>query len=149
MRLKFLLPLAVSLMPAMAAANTCEVAVSAADGMAFDTRAISVPASCETFTVNFTHKGRLPKGGMGHNWVLTRSADLQDVAKAGGEAGIANDFLPQDDSRVIAATPLLGGGENASVSFRTDALSKDESYSFFCSFPGHWAMMRGSLTLTD
>lgn len=149
MRLRYLIPLAVVMLPSLATADNCEIAVSAADGMAYDTRSINVPASCETFTVNFEHKGRLPKGGMGHNWVLTKSADVNDVAKAGSEAGIANDFLPEDDSRVIAATPLLGGGEKASVSFKTAELSTEDSYTFFCSFPGHWAMMRGSLQLVN
>lgn len=149
MRLRYLIPLAVALLPSIAAADSCEVAVSAADGMAFDTRSINVPASCETFTVNFEHKGRLPKGGMGHNWVLTKSADVNEVAKAASAAGIAKDFLPEDDNRIIAATPLLGGGEKASVSFKTADLSSDDAYTFFCSFPGHWSMMRGSLKLVN
>ena len=149
MRLRYLIPLAVVFFPSIAAADNCEFAVSAADGMAFDTRSIDVPVSCETFTVNFEHKGRLPKGGMGHNWVLTKSADMNDVAKAASAAGIANDFLPEGDNRIIAATPLLGGGEKASVSFKTAVLSADDAYTFFCSFPGHCSMMRGSLQLVN
>ncbi|EMR14006.1 azurin blue-copper protein [Methylophaga lonarensis MPL] len=149
MRIRFLLPLAVVFFPAMAVADSCEFTIGSADSMSFDTRSIVVPASCESFTVTLQHNGRLPKTGMGHNWVLTRNADTTDVARAGASAGIANDFLPQDDSRIIAATPIIGGGESASVTFETALLSKDESYTYFCSFPGHSAMMRGSLTLAD
>ena len=149
MRLRYLIPLAVVFLPTIASADNCEVAVSAADGMAFDTRSITVSKSCETFTVNFEHKGSFPKTAMGHNWVLTKNDDVNDVAKVGAAAGIDQNYLPADDSRIIAATPILGGGEKASVSFKTADLSDDVSYTFFCSFPGHWAMMRGSLQLVD
>jgi len=149
MRLYLLLPLAIAFLPTVAAADDCEVSVSAGDGMAFNTRSIDVPLSCEQFTVNFEHTGRLPKGGMGHNWVLTQSSDVNAVVQAGTAAGIANDFLPEDDSKIIAATPLLGGGESASVTFETSGLSADNSYTYFCSFPGHSAMMRGTVNLVE
>ncbi|MDO8825156.1 azurin [Methylophaga sp.] len=149
MRFYLLLPLAVTLLPMVATANECEVSISAGDGMSFNTRTMDIPMSCEQFTVNFEHTGRLPKGGMGHNWVMTQSSDVQAVVAAGTVAGIANNYLPADDSRVVAATPLLGGGEKASVTFETSLLSADSSYTFFCSFPGHSAMMRGSVNLVE
>lgn len=149
MRFYLLLPLAVTLFPMVATANECEVSISAGDGMSFNTRTMDIPMSCEQFTVNFEHTGRLPKGGMGHNWVMTQSSDVQAVVAAGTVAGIANNYLPADDSRVVAATPLLGGGEKASVTFETSLLSADSSYTFFCSFPGHSAMMRGSVNLVE
>lgn len=147
MRLAFLIPLA--FIPSLASANTCEITVTAADSMRFDTRSITVPASCEDFTVNFKHTGNLPKTGMGHNWVLTQSADMNAVVKAGSGAGIENSFLPQDDERVIAATDIVGGGESDAVIFSTDKLKTDGDYTFFCSFPGHWSMMRGKLKLGE
>lgn len=149
MRFYLLLPLAIALLPTLAAADTCEVSISAGDGMAFNTRTMDIPLSCEEFTVNFTHTGRLPKGGMGHNWVLAQTSDVPEIVKVGTAAGLANDYLPENDDRVIAATPILGGGENASVTFKTDSLSVDSTYTFFCSFPGHSAMMRGSVKLVD
>lgn len=145
MRLKLLLPLLLA--PVVAQAQTCETTVGSADTMTFDVRSITVPSSCETFTVHFQHRGRMPKTGMGHNWVLARSADVESIAKAGVAAGAENSFIAKGDARVIAATPLLGGGESASVSFQVSALGKDEKYTYFCSFPGHWSMMRGSLKL--
>lgn len=156
MRLSLLLPMAVAFLPTIAAADNtaatddkCVISVSAGDGMAYNTRSIDVPLSCEQVTVNFEHTGRLPKGGMGHNWVMTKNSDVNAVVQAGTAAGIANDFLPEDDSLIIAATPLLGGGEKASVTFETSQLSADNTYTFFCSFPGHSAMMRGTVNLVD
>lgn len=147
MRFTYLLPLA--FFSSVASANTCEVTVTSADSMRFDTRSITVPADCKDFTVKFEHKGHLPKTGMGHNWVLTQSADMNAVVKAGSGAGIENNFLPQGDDRIIAYTPIIGGGESTSVTFSTSKLSADENYTFFCSFPGHWSMMRGSLKLAS
>ncbi|ODN66903.1 MULTISPECIES: azurin [Methylophaga] len=149
MRFYLLLPLAVSFLPMVAIADDCEVSISAGDSMSFNTRTMDIPMSCEQFTVNFEHTGRLPKGGMGHNWVMTQSSDVQEVVKAGTAAGLANNYLPADDSRVVAATPMLGGGEKASVTFETSSLNANSSYTFFCSFPGHSAMMRGSVNLVE
>jgi azurin len=51
------------------------------------------------------------------------------------------------DARVIAHTKVIGGGETDSVTFSTAALKAGEAYSYFCSFPGHSALMKGTLTL--
>jgi len=80
---------------------------------------------------------------MGHNWVLTRSADYQPVAMAGMRMKLADSYLPKGDARVLAHTPVIGGGQSTSVTFSTARLTKGGDYTFFCSFPGHFAMMKG------
>ncbi|MDO3386534.1 azurin [Gilvimarinus sp. SDUM040013] len=130
-----------------ALAADCEVNVDSTDQMRFDTDAISIPASCESFTVNLTHSGSIAANIMGHNWVLTKTAELQALAQEGMSAGIENNYLPPDDARVIAATKIIGGGESTSVTFDVAALNPEEDYSFFCSFPGHYALMKGTVTI--
>ena len=44
---------------------------------------------------------------------------------------------------------MIGGGESTSVTFDVSKLAAGEDYSFFCSFPGHYSLMKGSLTLVD
>lgn len=144
MHFKFILPIAFALVPAISSANTCEVDVGSSDSMAFDKKVVNVPTDCEKFTVNFHHNGALPKGGMGHNWVLTKTADVNAIAQKGSDAGLKNDYLPDDD-RIITATPLIGGGESATVTINTSELSSDEQYTYFCTFPGHSYAMRGEL----
>lgn len=144
----FLIPFAFAL-PSLASANTCEVAVSSSDSWAYDTRAITVPANCEEFTVNFKHEGKLSKEGLGHNWVLAKTSDVNAIAQAGGTQGLENNFLPQNDDRIIAHTPIIGGGESTSTTFKTSALDAKENYTFFCSFPGHTFMMRGTLKVAE
>jgi azurin len=93
------------------------------------------------------HTGKLPKTAMGHNWVLTSEKDMAGVLGDSAKAGVANDYVPKDDKRVIAATKLVGGGETTSTTFKMDALKAGESYKFFCTFPGHSGLMNGSFVV--
>lgn len=128
-------------------AASCEAKVDSNDAMQFSVKSLAVPASCKTFIVTLHHTGKLPKNAMGHNWVLTRTADLQGVATDGMSAGLDKNYVKAGDARVIAHTKVIGGGESTSVSFAPAKLKAGESYSFFCSFPGHSGIMKGSVTL--
>ncbi|HYQ39770.1 MAG TPA: azurin [Pseudomonas sp.] len=130
-------------------AASCSVDIEASDRMAFSTNAIEVSRSCREFTVNLHHSGHLESTLMGHNWVLARAAEQQAVANAGMVGGLAHSFLRPGDGRVIAATRVLGGGESDSVTFAVDKLQDGQPYLFFCSFPGHSALMKGTLRLVD
>jgi azurin len=130
-------------------AAECAADVESTDQMTFNTQAISVSKSCKTFTVNLKHTGSLPKTAMGHNWVLSKTADMPGVATDGISAGPDASYLKAGDERVIAHTDLIGGGESTSVTFDVSKLAAGEDYSFFCSFPGHYSLMKGSLALVD
>ena len=136
----------VASVPAFAAPN-CSVEVESNDAMQFNTKAISVPASCKDFTVKLKHVGKMPKTAMGHNWVLSKTSDMQGIANDGIPAGADKNYLKPADARVIAHTKLLSGGESDSVTFAVNKLKAGEDYTFFCSFPGHSGIMKGALTL--
>ncbi|EJM14954.1 azurin [Pseudomonas sp. GM21] len=128
-------------------AAECKVTVDSTDQMSFDTKDITIDKSCKTFTVDLKHSGSLPKNVMGHNWVLSKEADMQPLATAGMAAGIDKNYLPEGDARVIAHTKIIGAGETDSVTFDVSKLAAGEKYGFFCSFPGHISMMKGTVTL--
>ena len=130
-------------------AAECSTTVDSTDQMTFGTKAMEIGKRCKTFTVNLTHSGSLPKEVMGHNWVLSKEDDARGIAMDGMSAGIDNSYLKKGDERVIAYTKVIGAGEKDSVSFDVSKLSAGEKYLFFCSFPGHLAMMKGALTLVD
>lgn len=132
---------------AHAHANECELTISANDAMQFDTKELSVPASCKEVTLTLTHAGQLPKAAMGHNWVLTTAADMQPVANDGMAAGADKNYVKDGDTRVIAHTDVVGGGSSSSITFSTEGMSATEAYKFFCSFPGHWAIMQGNFII--
>jgi azurin len=97
--------------------------------------------------VELKHPGSLPKNVMGHNWVLSKEADMQPIATDGLSAGIDKNYLKEGDARVIAHTKIIGANETDSVTFDVSKLAAGEKYGFFCSFPGHISMMKGTVTL--
>jgi azurin len=125
----------------------CSVDIEGNDAMQFNVKSIEVAKSCKEFTVNLKHPGSLAKNVMGHNWVLAKTSDLQGVATGGMSAGLDKDYIKPDDARVIAHTKVIGAGETTSVTFAVSKLAADGDYSFFCSFPGHWSIMKGTLKL--
>jgi azurin len=128
-------------------AAECKVTVDSTDQMSFDTKDITIDKSCKTFTVELKHSGSLPKNVMGHNWVLSKEADMQPIATDGLSAGIDKNYLKEGDARVIAHTKVIGAKETDSVTFDVSKLNAAEKYGFFCSFPGHISMMKGTITL--
>lgn len=145
--LRISLAIACLLLANMAIANECSITVDSTDSMQFDTKNISVNKACKDFTVTLTHSGKLPKNVMGHNWVLSKTADARAAAADGARSGLANHYVKPGDTRVIAFTEIIGGGEKTAVTFSVSKLKAGEEYTFFCSFPGHIGLMIGTLTL--
>jgi azurin len=138
--------LALFLFAPAAWAKTCAVTIVGNDQMKFDQSTIKLAADCTEVSLTLKHAGKMAATVMGHNWVLTKTADFQPVANAGLRAKIEDSYLPKDDARVIAHTKVIGGGESTTIKFATSKLEKGGAYTFFCSFPGHWAMMKGTLS---
>ena len=139
------LSLAFAASSAFAADKVCKVDISGTDQMQFDKKEIAVAADCTEVEVTLKHAGKLPAQAMGHNWVLAKTSDLAGVASDGMGAGLPNDYIKKGDARVLAHTKVVGGGQSTSVKFPTSALKKGGDYTFFCSFPGHIALMKGTL----
>ncbi|EXJ16467.1 azurin [Imhoffiella purpurea] len=125
----------------------CDLSIEAGDAMQYSRNALIADAGCERIRVTLSHTGRLSRDLVGQNWVLARTADIKGVAQDGFAAGIEHDFVAPGDARVLAATPLLGGGERATVEIPRSRLLPGEEYSYFCTFPGSWLVMRGRLRL--
>jgi len=130
-------------------AADCEVTVNSTDMMTFDSKSIAISKSCENFTVHLKHTGSLAKNVMGHNLVIAKTADMQSIATEAMAQGVDKDYLKADDPRIVAHTRMVGGGEEDSVTFEVKSLDSDTAYSFFCTFPGHAALMNGAVKLVD
>ena len=133
--------------PLMAA--ECSTTVEANDAMQYNQKTITVPRTCKTFTVTLKHTGKLPKTAMGHNWVLAHSTDEAGVVSDGMKAGAASNYEKPADTRIIAHTKLIGGGESDAATFNVAKLKAGETYAYFCTFPGHAALMKGTLSLGE
>ena len=128
-------------------AENCVIDLKGDDAMKFDQAQVTVSSTCDTITVNLVHTGKLPVAAMGHNVVIAAAADVQAVGTAGMNAGAAASYVPANDARVIAHTSVVGGGASTSTTFPGSALKAGGDYAFFCSFPGHWAIMKGKLVV--
>ena len=117
-----------------------EIVLNSNDTMKFDQNMLLVKAG-STITLTLNHTGKFGKRGMGHNFVLLKS-DV-DVAKFALKAAQAykTEYIPEGDE-ILAYTKLLGGGESDTITFEAP---KKGYYTFICSFPGHWQLMKGKL----
>lgn len=124
-------------------ADECTLSVEANDLMQFNVRTLQVPSTCQQVEVKLRHVGKQDAHVLGHDWVLARSADVTALTNAGMAAGFDRGYLPPGDARIVASTGIVGGGQEATIKFSMEKLVPGGDYTFFCSFPGHAALMRG------
>ena len=120
--------------------NEINLILNSNDQMQFDKKVLSAsPGQKVNLTLN--HTGRGNKMIMGHNFVLIKSGvDVDDFAQRAVEAN-DNEYIPQGDE-MIAYTKLIGGGETTSITFEAPSTG---IYTFICTFPAHYQLMRGQL----
>ena len=116
-----------------------DIQITANDQMKFSTNELHVKAN-EKVTLTMKNEGTQPKESMGHNFVLLKDGtDLPTFAQAAIQAP---DHIPANNPAIIAHTKLLGPGESDTIEFTVPA----GSYTYICSFPGHYLTMTGTLT---
>lgn len=122
--------------------NEATLSIEGNDQMQYNKKELTVKAGASV-TLTLKHTGTMAAETMGHNWVLLKQGtDVATFATAAVDAGMDNNYVPAASSDVIAFTKVIGGGESTTLEFTAPAAG---SYEFICSFPGHWAMMRGTL----
>jgi|TARA_B110000438_G_C15782298_1_gene636846 azurin len=123
------------------------VTISGNDTMQFDVKTFEVKAGSKVKIV-LKNIGVVPKIAMGHNIVILKKG-ITAIAfgqKALGAGANATNALPDSlKGDVIASTKLLGPGETDSVVMK--APSETGTYEYVCTFPGHFALMRGVMTV--
>ena len=114
--------------------------LSSSDNMLFDKNMLVVQSGQEV-TLTLNHTGKFNKSVMGHNFVLLK--DGVNVSEFAERAAAARDseYIPEGDE-VLAYTKLIGGGESDTITFKAPMKG---NYTFICSFPGHWGLMKGKL----
>ncbi|MEO2062303.1 MAG: azurin [Christiangramia sp.] len=117
------------------------VVINANDQMRFDKNEIRVKAG-DRIKLTLHHTGKFAKNVMGHNFVLLTIGT--DVAKFAQAAMSKKDTEYIPSTGVIAHTRLLGGGESTTIEFNAPPKG---TYDFLCSFPGHYAMMKGKFVV--
>ncbi|RRB07255.1 PVC-type heme-binding CxxCH protein [Larkinella rosea] len=124
--------------------GTMEVKVMAIEAkMAFDRKNILVPAG-KSVSLVFENSDLMP-----HNVVIVKPGSAQRVGEAADamarlKDGFEKNFVP-DSPDVLFATPLVNSGKSFRLNF--SAPTEPGTYPFICSFPGHWRVMQGVLTV--
>ena len=124
-----------------------KISITGNDQMQFSIREFEVKTG-EEVEIEFKNIGKLPKIAMGHNLVILKKG-ISAIAfggKAASSGANATNALPDSvKSDVFAYTKLLGPGEKAVLKFKAPLQSG--VHQFLCSFPGHYAIMRGIMTV--
>ena len=124
-----------------------EVVITGNDTMQFDVKNFNVKAG-EKVKLTLKNVGQVPKIAMGHNLVVLKKGitAIGFGQKALGAGANATNALPDSlKGEVIAATKLLGPGESETIEFT--APKEAGSYEYVCTFPGHFALMRGTMSV--
>ena len=116
--------------------------IAANDTLQFSDSEIKAKSG-EKLRIRLTNIGKMPKQSMAHNWVLLKPMDTSAINAFGVQASAAGpEHLPKDKSQIIAHTKMLGPGESDLIEFTAPP---PLAITFFCSFPGHYAVMKGIL----
>ena len=115
------------------------ILITSDDYMKFDTRKITVKSG-KIVKLTLKHIGQLDVQVMGHNFVLLKKkVDLIEFANKAATAR-DNQYIPVGSDEVIVYTDMIGGGQETAIEFLPP---EPGVYDFICSFPGHYAMMKG------
>ena len=128
-----------------AAAGGRLVELTGDDTMKFSVTAIAAKPG-ESIHIKLTNKGTMPKIAAAHNFVLLKKGTDMTAFTTAAVMAQATDYVPEKfKDQVLAATKLAGPGETVEVTFKAPATAG--SFDFICSFPGHFATMKGTLTV--
>ena len=117
-----------------------KIVLNSYDNMMYDKKTIEVKYG-KNIMLTLNHKGKIGKEFMGHNFVLLKKGVNVDEFAKKATLAKSNDYIPNSDE-TIAFTKMLGGGESTTISFMAPDAG---TYTYICSFPGHYMIMRGEL----
>ncbi|MCC5789808.1 MAG: cupredoxin domain-containing protein [Opitutales bacterium] len=110
------------------------VTITGNDQMQFEPTRFVVPAG-EEITLTFQNIGQMPKETMGHNLAIIRGLTPMAFSSVSQQHPENEYIAPEFEDRVIAATQVLGPGEEETIVFT--APTEPGEYPFVCSFPTH------------
>ncbi len=121
-----------------------DVVVEATDNMRFNVKRIVVNGG-QKVKITLKHVGKMSIDLMGHNLViLKKGVKMNDFAQK-ANAAKDNDYIPAgSENDIVAYTKMIGGGDETTIEF--DAPEAGE-YDFLCSFPSHYAIMKGKFVV--
>lgn len=122
------------------------IEIVATDDMKWNVSRITAKPG-EALRIKLTSKGTIPKVAMAHNFVLLAGGTNAQKFIDAGASDRATDFIaPAMKAQVLAASRFAGPGETVYINFKAPA--KAGSYTYLCTFSGHFqAGMKGLLVV--
>ncbi|MBC7981001.1 MAG: Azurin [Armatimonadetes bacterium] len=127
-------------------AEDAKVEITGNDQMQYSSKAFEVTEG-QKVVLSFKHIGQLPAIAMGHNLVILKPDTVIPTFATKCAPAKDSGYIPQDaesKAEIVAHTKLLGGGESDEITFTAPAAG---DYPYICSFPGHFAIMQGVMTV--
>lgn len=117
--------------------------VQAAQGLQYVQRELHAKAG-ERLSLTFNNPDVVP-----HNWALIRPGKLNSVGELANKLiadpnGLARHYVPESSDVLVYADMTNPGG---SFTIHFDAPKEPGRYPYLCTFPGHWMVMNGVLTV--
>jgi len=131
-------------LPAVAAIPDVVLSLGVVPGqMRFSTTELTVQAG-QLVELRLMNSDEAP-----HNFVLGAQDSLSAIGAAADQlsaspSAAAQNYVP-DIAQVLASTPIVNPGQSVTLQFR--APTAPGAYPFACTFPGHWRIMNGVLTV--
>ncbi|MDA7624873.1 plastocyanin/azurin family copper-binding protein [bacterium] len=128
--------------------DSIKIIIESNDLMKFNKTSINAEKG-KSYKITLKNVGTLPKAAMGHNLVILNPGT--DALKFGTElitkhgATLQNEWKPvKAGKQVLAQTKMIGPSEEDTFKVKFD---KSGVYHFLCTFPGHFAQMRGVINV--
>lgn len=118
------------------------VVESKGNEMAYKQESITLKANTKTRIIM---KNNATSDAMKHNVVIVKKGHEDEVGQAGVGVGPSGNYVPADNPNVLAATEIADPGESTTVVVDLPA----GEYSFICTFPGHYVLMRGTVVVEE
>jgi azurin len=127
----------------MSIRNARAIHLAAGQNLTFTPAALSVRAG-EAIKLTFSNPDVVP-----HNWALVRPGTLAKVGELVNKIiaepdAASHHYIPRTDD-VLFYTDIVPPGNDFTISFQ--APSSKGRYPFLCTFPGHWMVMNGVMTV--
>ena len=107
----------------------------------FEPDSFSIPSGASV-KINLVNQSE--HQSMFHNMVICTFGKTSEIGFKGIQAGKKNDFVPPNNANVLANSTVINPGDSTHFNFMAPAAGK---FSYVCTFPGHYSIMQGVLTI--
>ena len=112
--------------------------------MLFDKDKLTVKAG-QKVKIEFSNNGVMP-----HNLIVLKSGSdtnkIGQMAMGLGANGAKMGYVPQSE-KILASVKMINAGKNGALYFKAPETAQVLPY--VCTFPGHFMMMKGAITVSE